>query len=59
MEVSGQLHAPTALSLGKELPIPTGQGWVCPSVGLVAVAKRKDPIIIPVGNWTPVVQPVA
>jgi hypothetical protein len=43
MEVSGQLHAPTALSLGKELPIPTGQGWVCPSVGLVAVAKRKIP----------------
>jgi hypothetical protein len=29
MELSGQLHAPAALSTGKELLVPTGQenGW--------------------------------
>jgi hypothetical protein len=51
MEVSGQLHAPTALTPGKESPVPRAD--------LDAVAKRKNPIIAPAGNWTLVVQPVA
>jgi hypothetical protein len=35
-------------------------GWVGPRAGLDAVAKRKKhSIIIPVGNWTQVGQPVA
>jgi hypothetical protein len=34
-------------------------GWVGPRTGLDAVAKRKNPIIGPTGNWTPVVQLVA
>jgi hypothetical protein len=33
-------------------------GWVGPRAILDAVAKRKDPIFAPAGNWTPVVQPV-
>jgi len=33
-------------------------GWVGPRAGLDAVARRKNPIIAPAGNWTPVVQPV-
>jgi hypothetical protein len=39
MEVSGQLHAPTALLTGKEPMAPTGQeaGWT----GSDAVVKRK------------------
>jgi hypothetical protein len=38
--MSGHLHAPSDLPLGKELPVPTGQeaGWA-PDRG--AVAKRK------------------
>jgi hypothetical protein len=34
-------------------------GWVGLRTGVDAVAKRKNPIIAPVGNRTPVVQPVA
>jgi hypothetical protein len=30
-----------------------------PRAGLDAVAKRKDPFLVPIGNRTPVVQPVA
>jgi hypothetical protein len=42
MEVSGQLHDPDALPLGKEPPVLTGQGAVCcPRAGLDAGAKRK------------------
>jgi hypothetical protein len=32
--------------------------WMCPRSGLDEVAK-KDPIIAPVGNRTPIVQPIA
>jgi hypothetical protein len=56
MEVSGQLHATVALLLGKD---PTIGGWVGPTDGLVAVAKKKNPITAPDGNGTPVVQPVS
>jgi hypothetical protein len=31
-------------------------GWVGPRAGVNAVTKRKYPVIIPTGNWTPVVQ---
>jgi hypothetical protein len=42
MEVSGQLHAPTALPPGKEHPVPHWtEGWVGPRADLDAVAKRK------------------
>jgi hypothetical protein len=34
-------------------------GWVDPRAGLDAVMKRKNPIIVPVGNWNSVVQPMA
>jgi hypothetical protein len=42
LEVSGQLHAPAALSPGKEPPVPIGQeaGWA-PRAGLDDVEKRK------------------
>jgi hypothetical protein len=33
--------------------------WVGPSAGLGVVAKRNNPIIVPAGKWTPVVQFVA
>jgi hypothetical protein len=43
---SGQLHAPATVPLGKEL-IPTHwtEGWVDPTAGLNAVAKRKALIL--------------
>jgi hypothetical protein len=46
--VSGQLHAPAALLLGKEtlVPIGYGAGWVGPVAGLdTAVVKRKIPAL--------------
>jgi len=43
MEVSDQLHAPTALPPEKELLVPTGWGLVGPRAGLDAVVKRKIP----------------
>jgi len=51
MEVSGQLHAPAALTtwIGS---------WVGSRAGLNAVAKRKE-IPAPVGSRTPFVQLVA
>jgi hypothetical protein len=54
MEMSGQLHAPAALTPGKQRRVPH---WVGPRVGLNAVAKEKFPA--PVGNRTPVIQTVA
>jgi hypothetical protein len=33
-------------------------GWVGPRPGLVAVVKRKYPLIAPAGNTTPGAQPV-
>jgi hypothetical protein len=52
MEVSGQLHGPATVSA----PAHRIGGWVGPSAGLDAVAKRKNPVIVSAGNWTPVVQ---
>jgi len=43
MGVSGLLHIPATLSLGKEPPVPIGcRGWVDPRAGLDVVAKRKS-----------------
>jgi hypothetical protein len=41
MGVSGQLHTPTSLPPGKEHQVPVIGGWVGPSAGLDAVAKKK------------------
>jgi len=35
------------------------RGWVCSRSGLDAMERRKILIIIPAGDWTTVVQPVA
>jgi hypothetical protein len=43
MEVSGQLHAPAALSLGKAPGIHWTGGWAGPRAVLDAVVKRKIP----------------
>jgi hypothetical protein len=55
MEVSGELHAPVALPMEKELPVPIGQeaGWAPEPVG------TREKSLAPVGNRTPAVQPVA
>jgi hypothetical protein len=52
MEVSGQLHALPALTPGTHWI----GGWVGPRIGLDATEKKK---LVPVGNRTLVVQPVA
>jgi hypothetical protein len=41
--VSGQLHIPVALSLGKAPPDPIGR-WVGTGASLDAVAKRNMPV---------------
>jgi hypothetical protein len=58
MEVSGQLHAPAALSPGENLLVPTGWevGWI--PTGLESV-KQKQKFLAPVGNRTPDVQAIA
>jgi hypothetical protein len=57
MEVSGQLHAPAALTPGKE---PPGThyigGWVGPRAGFDVVGKKN---LAPAGNQTPAAQPIA
>jgi hypothetical protein len=51
MQVSGQIHAPTALPLGKNsLTHPTGD-WVGRRVGLNALEHKKS--LAPVRNRTP------
>jgi hypothetical protein len=61
MEVSGQLHAPVALTPGEKAPGTHWiGGWVSPRAVLDAVVKRK----IPSPRWeskprTPIVQLVA
>jgi len=58
MEVSGQLHATAALTLGKELPEPIGYeaGWATEP----AWARwRRENIPAPAGNPIPVVQSIA
>jgi len=55
MEVSGQLHPPSALPLGETAPIPIGQeiGWAS-RADLDAVVKRTNPLQTPAGNRIPV-----
>jgi len=44
MKMSGQLHAPAALTPGMELPVSNGQGGLVGlRASLDAVAKRKIP----------------
>jgi hypothetical protein len=61
MEVSGQLHAPTALPPGEKAPDTHWiGGWVGPRAVLDAVGKRKIPSPRRKSNpRTPIVQPVA
>jgi len=61
MKLSGQLHAPAALSQGERaLTVSLEQECsVGPGAGLDAVVKKKDSIFAPAGNRSPVVQPVA
>jgi hypothetical protein len=61
MEVSGQLHAPAALPLGKEplVPIWIG-GWTGTRAALDSVVKRKIPSPRRESKpRTPIVQPAA
>jgi hypothetical protein len=61
MEVSGQVHAPAALTPGKE-PLGTHWvgGWVGPRAVLDTVVKRKIPSLHRESNpRTPIVQPAA
>jgi hypothetical protein len=57
--MSDQLQRPGQFTPRQEPPVPIGQeaGW--DSAGLDAMAKKKNRIIAPAGNWIPVVQPVA
>jgi hypothetical protein len=60
MEVSGQLHAPAALTQGKRLRTHWIGGWVGPRAVLDAVVKRKIPSPRQESNpRTPIVQLVA
>jgi hypothetical protein len=52
MEVSGQLHAPTALPPRKESP----EGWVGPRAGLDDVEERKF-LILPGLELRPLARP--
>jgi hypothetical protein len=60
MEMSGQLHTPSALLLEIESPVAIGyeagwhQSWSGHSDG-----KEKSPFITPVRNWTLVIQLIA
>jgi len=58
MEVSGQLHTPVALPLGRALGTHLTRGWAGPRAGLDAVARIENLVIAPVGKLTPV-KPVA
>jgi len=56
MEVSVQLHTPAALPAGKDPPGTRWIGdWVSSRAALDALAKRRNPIITPTENRTPVV----
>jgi hypothetical protein len=57
MEMSGQLHAPTALPPGKAPGTHWIGGWVGSRADLDAMQKRKN--LAPGGNGTPTVEPVA
>jgi hypothetical protein len=58
MEVSGQRHAPVALyPRGKNPPgTHCTRGWMGPKAGMNAKARKKSSA--PVGDWTPIVEPV-
>jgi hypothetical protein len=58
MEVSGQLHSPTALPPGKEPPVPIGKasGWAPEAVWTQWIIEKS---LASVGNSTLSVQPVA
>jgi hypothetical protein len=55
MEVSGELHTPTALSAGKHNQYPLDRSLAGPRAGLYAVAREKKSVA-PVGNHTALVQ---
>jgi hypothetical protein len=55
MEVSGQLHAPTALPLGKEPPVLI----VYAAVWAPEPIWSREKSLAPAGNLTPALQPVA
>jgi hypothetical protein len=58
MEGNGQLHSPAALTPGEGASgIHSIGGWVGPRTGLDAVEYRKS--LVPAGNGTPAIQPVA
>jgi hypothetical protein len=51
MEMSGQLHDQTALTVGKGPLVPTEKaGWVSPKAGLHAV-KRKILLLLAIKPW--------
>jgi hypothetical protein len=59
MEVSGQLHAPSALPSRERAPRTHWiRGWVGPIAGLDVVVKRKIPSTCRKSN-PPIFQPVA
>jgi hypothetical protein len=57
MEVSGQLHDPAALPLGKEPPVPIGQaaGWPQSRPG----SYGEEKTLVATRNQTPTAQPIA
>jgi hypothetical protein len=54
LDMSGQFHAPGALSPGKAYPVPIGreEGWALELI--TYTTKTADPV----GNWISVVQKV-
>jgi hypothetical protein len=56
MEVSGQVHAPSALSSGKEPP-DSRLGGLQSRSG--RDGEEKNPFIAPVGNRTPLAHPLS
>jgi len=58
MEVSGQPHAPGALSPGKEPPVPVREevGWARVPI---CTKERREKFPAPAGSRTPGFQPVA
>jgi hypothetical protein len=57
MNVSGKIHAPVALSPGRAPGTHLMGGWLGPTAGLDAMAKRKIPV--PAWNRTTVIYPLA
>jgi hypothetical protein len=58
MEVSGQLHALAALTLGKEFPVPLiYEAELAPELVWMLGRREKSPD--PAGNLSAVIQPTA